>query len=60
MIVNSFKNAPVENIIGMREVTLNEVYLVPAYIDEGDKRRILDETGNPILDETGACILDDG
>ena len=44
----------------LREVLLERVYLVPVYLEDADKRRILDETGNPILDEMGARIFDDG
>ena len=46
--------------VPFREVILENVELVPLYIEDGDKRPILDETNNFILDETGARILDDG
>ena len=49
----------IESNITLREVDIDPVYLVPIYIEEADKRPILDETGNTILDETGARIFDD-
>lgn len=51
---------PGVNHVPFRELILETMEMVPVYVEDGDKRPILDETNNPILDETGAVILDDG
>lgn len=49
-----------ETHIALREVILEEVMLVPVpYLETADKRRVQDETCNPIRDEYGRIIYDD-
>lgn len=45
--------------VTLREVIVEEMYLIPLYLHDVDCRPVLDDTGNPIRDETGAVIFDE-
>jgi len=47
-----------ETHLPLREVILEKIFLIPVYLLEPDKRRILDDTGNSIRDHVGAPIFD--
>ncbi|MFW9899915.1 MAG: hypothetical protein ACFFDY_01350 [Candidatus Thorarchaeota archaeon] len=49
----------VETIIPQREIILEPIYLVPPWMEDADKRKILDNTGNTIRDHLGRIIHDD-
>lgn len=49
----------IESYPPLKEIRLDEVYLVAFGLDPATQGLILDETGNPVRDELGRCIHDD-
>lgn len=49
----------IETHISPKEIILEPIYLVPPWMEDTDKCKILDETGNTLRDHLGRILHDD-